>query len=108
MFSMVTVASSTRIPTANARPPSVIILSVSPTTDSAAIEDSMASGMDTTIIMVERQLPKNNRIIRLVSAAATTPSRATLATAAFTNSDWSPMLPKRTAGGRLSAILGSS
>ncbi len=39
------------------------------------------------MIRVERQLPRKIRIIRLVSAAAMTPSRMTPLTAALTNSD---------------------
>ena len=39
------------------------------------------------MITVERQLPRNSRIIRLVSAAAIMPSRITPEIAAFTNSD---------------------
>ena len=70
MFSMVTVASSTRMPTASARPPSVMMLSVSPTAASAMIEPRIDSGIDIAMITVERQLPRNSRIIRLVSAAA--------------------------------------
>ena len=75
MFSMVTVASSTRMPTASARPPRVMMFSVWPSAESAAIEDSTASGIEIAMITVERQLPRNSRIIRLVSAAAMTPSR---------------------------------
>ena len=41
------------------------------------------------MITVERQEPRNSRIIRLVRAAARTPSRATPWTAAFTKIDWS-------------------
>ena len=41
------------------------------------------------MITVERQLPRNSRIIRLVSGAAMTPSNATPLIAARTNSDWS-------------------
>ncbi len=74
MFSIVTVASSTRMPTASARPPSVMMLSVSPIADSAMIEPRIDSGIDTAMITVERQLPRNSRIIRLVSAAAIAPS----------------------------------
>ena len=73
MFSMVTVASSTRMPTASARPPSVMMLSVSPMAARAMIEPRTDSGIDTAMISVERQLPRNSRIIRLVSAAAITP-----------------------------------
>src|SRR6516225_10241835 len=74
MFSMVTVASSTRMPTASARPPSVMIFSVSPTAASTAMDASTASGMEMAMMRVDRRLPKDNRIIRLVSAAASTPS----------------------------------
>jgi hypothetical protein len=41
------------------------------------------------MITVERQLPRNSRIIKLVSAAAIRPSSATPLMAARTNSDWS-------------------
>jgi hypothetical protein len=41
------------------------------------------------MITVERQLPRKSRIMRLVSAAAITPSNATPLIAARTNSDWS-------------------
>ena len=74
MFSMVTVASSTRMPTASARPPRVMMLSVSPNAASSAIEPRMASGIEMAMITVERQLPRNSRIIRLVSTAASTAS----------------------------------
>jgi hypothetical protein len=91
MFSIVTVASSTRIPTASAKPPSVMMFNVSPSADRVAMEPRMASGMEVAMMMVERQLPRNSRIIRLVSTAAITPSRATPEMAARTNSDWSPI-----------------
>ena len=87
MFSIVTVASSTRMPTASARPPSVMMLSVSPNIDSSAIAPSTESGIEIAMISVERQLPRNSRIIRLVSAAAMMPSSATPLIAARTNSD---------------------
>jgi hypothetical protein len=72
MFSMVTVASSTRMPTASARPPSVMTLIVSPSMDSTVSENRMASGIEIVMIRVERQLPRNSRIIRPVSVAAIT------------------------------------
>ena len=62
-------------------------LMVSPSAESAAIEARMASGIETVMISVERQLPRNNRIIKPVSAAAITPSRITLETALVTNTD---------------------
>ncbi len=90
MFSIVTVASSTRMPTASARPPSVMILSVSPSAHSVATEPSTESGIEVAMITVERQLPRKISTITLVSAAAMMPSRMTPSTAALTNSDWSP------------------
>jgi hypothetical protein len=87
MLSIVTVASSTRMPTASASPPNVITLSVCPKAASAAIAASTASGIDTAMITVERHDPRNSRIIRLVSAAAIAPSRTTPDTAAFTKID---------------------
>ena len=50
----------------------------------------MASGIEIMMITVERQLPRKIRIIRPVSAAATTPSKMTEDTAAVTKVDWSP------------------
>ena len=90
MFSIVTVASSTRMPTASASPPSVITLIVSPVAASSATEVRIASGIEIVMMSVERQLPRKIRIISPVSAAATTPSKMTDDTAAFTNLDWSP------------------
>ena len=46
MFSIVTVASSTRMPTASAMPPRVIRLSVWPIAERPAIADSTASVID--------------------------------------------------------------
>src|SRR4030081_761974 len=60
MFSIVTVASSTRMPTASASPPSVMMLSVSPSAASIAIEPSTDSGIEIAMMTVERQLPRNN------------------------------------------------
>jgi hypothetical protein len=77
IFSIVTVASSTRMPTARARPPSVMTFSVSPTADSAKMAASTASGIDSAMMTVERHEPRNSRIIRLVSAAAIAPSLTT-------------------------------
>jgi len=87
MLSIVTVASSTRIPTASARPPKVMMLSVSPSAQSVPMAPRTESGMDVVTIRVERQLPRNRRIIRLVSAAAITPSRTTPWIEARTNRD---------------------
>ena len=64
MFSIVTVASSTRMPTASARPPSVMMLMVWPRKLSTMTEVRIDSGIDTAMISVLRQLPRNSRIIR--------------------------------------------
>src|SRR4029077_19877299 len=73
MFSIVTVASSTRIPTASARPPSVMRLMVSPNALKAAREASTESGIDTATMSVLLHEPRNNRIIKAVKQAAITP-----------------------------------
>ena len=87
MFSMVTVASSTRMPTASARPPSVMMLMVSPSADRQAIEARIDSGIEIVMISVLRQLPRNSRINSPVSAPAITASRITPEMAARTNTD---------------------
>ena len=63
MFSISTVASSTRMPTASASPPSVMMLMVSPSRLSAMTEVRIESGIDTAMISVLRQLPRKSRII---------------------------------------------
>ena len=87
MFSIATVASSTRMPTASARPPSVMMLIVSPSALSTMIELSTESGIDTAMISVLRQLPRKTRIISAVRHAAITASRSTPSIEARTNSD---------------------
>ena len=84
---MATVASSTSTPTASASPPSVIRLMVSPSAARSASELSTASGMEIRTIRVERQDPRNIRIISPVSVAAISPSRTTSKTAWDTNTD---------------------
>ena len=87
VFSISTVASSTRMPTASARPPSVITLMVSPSRLRTISEIRMESGIEMQTMMVLRQLPRNSRIIRPVRQAAMTASRTTPLMAARTNSD---------------------
>ena len=87
MFSIVTVPSSTRMPTASASPPSVMTLMVSPSQDNSVSENRMASGISMRMMTVERQLPRNNRIITPTKAAASAASRMTPNTAAFTKID---------------------
>jgi hypothetical protein len=68
----------------------------------------MASGIDTVMISVDRQLPRNTRIISPVSAAAMAPSRITPETAALTNADWSPTTARRRLLGSEASMRGSS
>ena len=63
VFSISTVASSTRMPTARARPPSVITLMVSPSTLRMQSEARIESGIEMQTIRVLRQLPRKSRII---------------------------------------------
>ena len=62
MFSMVTVASSTRMPTDSARPPRVMMLMVSPNAARQATEVKTDRGMEMVMIRVLRQLPRNSKI----------------------------------------------
>src|SRR5271155_3902521 len=87
MFSISTVASSTRMPTASASPPRVMMLIVSPSALITMIEVRIDNGMDTAMIKVLRQLPKNTRIMNPVRQAAINPSRITPVMDALTNID---------------------
>ena len=87
MFSTSTVASSTRIPTASARPPSVMMLIVSPSALITISDVSTESGIETAMIKVLRQLPRKTRIMNPVRQAAITPSRTTPLIDARTNMD---------------------
>ena len=58
MFSIVTVASSTRMPTASASPPRVMMLMVSPRKPSTMTEARIDSGIETAMMSVLRQLPR--------------------------------------------------
>ena len=91
MFSMVTVASSTRMPTASARPPSVMRLIVCPSASSRMIDEMIDSGMEIVMISVLRQVPRNSSTISAVRPAAMTASTTTPRMAARTNTDWSPV-----------------
>ena len=61
MFSISTVASSTRMPTASASPPRVMMLMVSPMALSTMMRVRIESGMETAMISVLRQLPRNKQ-----------------------------------------------
>ena len=87
VFSISTVASSTRMPTASASPPSVITLMVWPSRLRIEIDDRIDSGIEMQTISVLRQLPRNSRITRPVNSAAISVSRTTPPMAARTNSD---------------------
>ena len=89
MFSMVTVASSTRMPMASARPPRVMVFIVSPIALSTMMELRIESGMEMAMMSVLRQLPRKSRIIKAVRLAAMTPSRRTPTMEALTKMDWS-------------------
>ena len=99
MFSIATVASSTRIPTARARPPKVMMLMDCPRKSSRMIEIKMDRGIEIEITIVGRQSPRKRRIMAAVSAAAISPSRTTPAMAARTKTDWSNNAETLSSGG---------
>ncbi len=86
-FSSSTVASSTRIPTASDRPPSVIRFTVCPRAARHTHETRIDRGIDVTTMSVLRQLPRNRRIISAVSPAAMSASFTTPPIAARTKTD---------------------
>ena len=75
IFSISTVASSTRMPTASASPPSVMMLMVSPSALRHSTLTRMDSGIEAAMISVLFQLPKNTRIMNAVRHAAISASR---------------------------------
>ena len=77
MFSIITVASSTRMPTASARPPRVMTLMVWPSQDRASTEHRMESGIEVATISVERHEPRNSSTVMPVRNAAVTISCTT-------------------------------
>ena len=89
MFSTSTVASSTRMPTARASPPSVMMFIVCPIALNAIMELRIASGIEVAMMIVLRQLPKKVRIIKAVRHAAITVSLTTPLIAPRTKIDWS-------------------
>ncbi len=89
MFSTSTVASSTSMPMARARPPSVMMLSVWPERKRPATPTRMASGMDATTMTMLRTEPRKTRIISETRIELISASRSTFAMAARTNTDWS-------------------
>ena len=89
IFSISTVASSTRMPTARAMPPKVMMLIVLSRRLRTIIEVKIESGMEMQTMSVLRQLPMKSRIISAVRSAAMRASRTTPPMAARTKSDWS-------------------
>ncbi len=72
------------------------------------IELRIDSGIETAMITVLRQLPRNTRIISAVRQAAMSASRSTPEIEARTNTDWSASGLISSSGGRLAAICGSA
>ncbi len=107
-FSISTVASSTRMPTASAIPPSVIVLSDCPIAQRMMIPVRIDSGIETATISVLRHEPRNSRIIKAVSPAAIAPSFKTPSTAARTNTDWSKSRSSFNSGGNCAWMFGSA
>jgi hypothetical protein len=105
-FSISTVASSTRMPTASAMPPSVIVLSDCPRTHRIMMDVRIDSGIEVATIRVLRHEPRNNRIIRAVSPAAIAPSLSTPVTAARTKTDWSNRGSSLSSGGSWAWMAG--
>ena len=77
MFSITTVDSSTRIPTASANPPSVMMLMVCPAPHSATTAVSNAKGIVVTTIKALRQSRRNRSTTSPVRTAPNKPSRTT-------------------------------
>jgi hypothetical protein len=74
IFSISTVASSTRTPTASASPPSVMMLMVCPVPQSSTTAANSANGMLSTTMSALRQSRRKISTIRPVSAAPNNPS----------------------------------
>ena len=75
------------MPTASAKPPSVMMLMVSPSALSTQMEHRIESGIEIAMIIVLRQLPRKSRIMIAVRQAAMMASRTTPLMAARTNID---------------------
>ena len=86
-FSISTVASSTRMPTASDIPPRVMTFSVSPSHERTMIATRIDSGMETRTMSVERQLPRKTRSMMAVRPAAMPASFTTPSTEARTKKD---------------------
>ena len=102
MFSISTVASSTRMPTASARPPRVMMLIVSWSALSSRMLTRIESGIETTMMSVLFQLPRKSKIMMAVRQAAMSASRSTPSIEARTKSDWSKNMVELEAFGQRS------
>ena len=87
MFSMTTVPLSTRMPIANAKPPSVMVFSVWPVTSMNSTAVMIDSGIAARMIRDRRMLPRNRMMTSAVNPAAMHALKATLLSAALTNID---------------------
>ena len=87
VFSIVTTASSTRMPMASAKPPSDMMLSVFPVSHKATRAKVKEQGMLTSTTTTLRTSARNNKIIKPVSPAPIAASVATLQMAARTVGD---------------------
>ena len=108
MLSIVTVASSTSMPTASAKPPSVITLMLCPSAARHMIDTRMDNGMDVATTNVLRQLPRKSRIIAAVRSAAMIASRSTPRSDARTYSDSSSIRLSETPSGSAAFTAGSA
>ncbi len=87
MFSITTVPLSTRMPIANAKPPRVMVFSVWPVTSMNSTAVMIDSGIAARMIKDRRMLPRNRMITSAVKPAARQALKATLLSAALTNTD---------------------
>src|SRR3990167_2361051 len=107
IFSMVTVALSTKTPTDNAKPPNVMILIVSPNAENNTMEANIDNGIEITTMIVLRMLPTNNKMTIPVNNVAIKLSCNTPSTAACTKSDWSPTKLSFKLDGKVSIMCGN-
>jgi hypothetical protein len=105
MFSISTVASSTRTPTARARPPSDMMLIVCPAAHSQTTGESSANGIVVITMRELRQSLKNRSTIP-PSEAPSAPSVMRLRIAFTTNLDWSNSRRMSTSSGATPFIRG--
>jgi hypothetical protein len=84
-----------------------MVVDVSPSADRQQIDARIDSGIEIVMISVLRQLPRNSRMSRPVSAPAITASRTTPAMAPRTNTDWSLSASIFRLGGSDARICGS-